>query len=1000
MSFKDGRIGVGKDPIFPLDISGSCRIDGDLILGGRFSDSQGNPIQLGSGSGATSTPDQTSSSLPSWEGGTISTQGLGVFKGKMTANSIYISGDNTLPASVTGADNTAVGYLALQYTNKGNNTAIGTCALQGKVSYQGIENSIGIGWNAGRYQGASQKNIWIGYQAGPQYNSATAGTGNNNICIGDRPGYSLTTGNQNILMGVQSGWVINTGYDNIMLGYQAGVNTTSGLRNVYIGMQAGYSNVAGQNSVCIGTAAGQWKTGASKMVAIGYEALNHADGGAQCVAIGAYAMKGATGNNYDCVAIGYECMQSITSGTHNVAVGRQAGADITSGTHNVFMGHQAGKDCTTGTGNVSIGAEGFGSHPSGTAVTGSQSVIIGRYAGRNISSGSDNTFIGYSCGIMVSTGTDNVAVGGNCLELNTCTGTVNSLLGRYAGYRISGGHGNVCMGYKSGYNITTGNNSVCVGRHAGYNQAGATGNVFMGYQCGYSNTTGYTNVFIGEHAGYSNTNGQHNTYIGAHAGRDGNNHYNVCMGTYAGRHNTGGSNTFIGVSAGKSGYGNDNVAIGMQARIKGTGSGNIMIGKDTGFGLTSGAGNTYVGTNSGKDCTSGAWNAFLGSASGQFNTTGGYNVCIGNNTNIYNKTGSYNIVIGSNAAHGNSTSVANKNYELYINSHNGYYGEDSFIYGYMKMDDSPFIRFNCGEVGMFDTAPTPSTFGSGNYGKLYVQGGHNGTEPTSSTEVKNGAIVIGCDSTASSWNTNRYGGFLVFTQPYYSGQPNDQIPGGWIACKKSYGNGNFGWGMAFGTTANNGTNYDEKMLLTQSGWLSIDGTYQSSDDRIKHNETTIENPLETLNQLKGKVYFKTHEMYEPNHNFNLDINGEPIDESGNLIDYTMESGFIAQSVLKIDKLKHLVTGGDEYVEETTIKEDLSGNPILDSTGNTIIDEVKTVLHKKRYILNYCGLIPWNTEGIKELYKENQDHNVKILDLYKENQELKARLAKIEAFLGI
>ena len=59
MSFKDGRIGVGKDPIFPLDISGSCRIDGDLILGGRFSDSQGNPIQLGSGSGATSTPDQT-----------------------------------------------------------------------------------------------------------------------------------------------------------------------------------------------------------------------------------------------------------------------------------------------------------------------------------------------------------------------------------------------------------------------------------------------------------------------------------------------------------------------------------------------------------------------------------------------------------------------------------------------------------------------------------------------------------------------------------------------------------------------------------------------------------------------------------------------------------------------------------------------------------------------------------------------------------------------------
>ena len=51
MSFKDGRIGVGKDPIFPLDISGSCRIDGDLILGGRLSDGGGNPITFGGGTG-------------------------------------------------------------------------------------------------------------------------------------------------------------------------------------------------------------------------------------------------------------------------------------------------------------------------------------------------------------------------------------------------------------------------------------------------------------------------------------------------------------------------------------------------------------------------------------------------------------------------------------------------------------------------------------------------------------------------------------------------------------------------------------------------------------------------------------------------------------------------------------------------------------------------------------------------------------------------------------
>ena len=311
-----------------------------------------------------------------------------------------------------------------------------------------------------------------------------------------------------------------------------------------------------------------------------------------------------------------------------------------------------------------------------------------------------------------------------------------------------------------------------------------------------------------------------------------------------------------------------------------------------------------------------------------------------------------------------------------------------------KQNDSEVFRVESNsEIGMYNTAPTPTTVGSGKYGKLYVQGGHNGTQPTSSDQAKGGALVIGCDSTAASWNTNRYGGFLVFTQPYWSGQSNDQIPGGWISCKKAQSNGSFGWGMAFGTTNAHGADYDEKMLLTQTGWLSIDGTYQSSDDRIKHNETIIENALETLNQLEGKVYFKTHKMYEPNHDFNLDISGEPIDESGNLIDYTMESGFIAQSVLKIDKLKHLVTGGDEYVEETTIKRDLSGNPILDNSGNTIIDEVKTVLHKKKHILNYCGLIPWNTEGIKELYKENLELKTKV-------STLESELAAIKQHLGI
>ena len=73
MSFKQGRIGIGRDPIFPLDVNGSARIDGDLILAGRFSDSAGNAIQLGGGSGVSSVPEQGRQDEPSWSNATLKT---------------------------------------------------------------------------------------------------------------------------------------------------------------------------------------------------------------------------------------------------------------------------------------------------------------------------------------------------------------------------------------------------------------------------------------------------------------------------------------------------------------------------------------------------------------------------------------------------------------------------------------------------------------------------------------------------------------------------------------------------------------------------------------------------------------------------------------------------------------------------------------------------------------------------------------------------------------
>ena len=198
MSFKDGRIGVGKDPIFPLDISGSCRIDGDLILGGRFSDSQGNPIQLGSGSGATSTPDQTSSSLPSWNGGTITTQGLGIFKGRLdtTKKLTLITGDSGWNTSTSGTNNTSCGYASGMSLQGGtNNSFFG--------SYAGVNVNTGgantcMGFESGKNITSAAYNTFIGSECGK---GSWPTTGDYNTCVGDRSGYSITSGTHNTIIG-------------------------------------------------------------------------------------------------------------------------------------------------------------------------------------------------------------------------------------------------------------------------------------------------------------------------------------------------------------------------------------------------------------------------------------------------------------------------------------------------------------------------------------------------------------------------------------------------------------------------------------------------------------------------------------------------------------------------------------------------------------------------------------------------------------------------------
>jgi hypothetical protein len=138
--------------------------------------------------------------------------------------------------------------------------------------------------------------------------------------------------------------------------------------------------------------------------------------------------------------------------------------------------------------------------------------------------------------------------------------------------------------------------------------------------------------------------------------------------------------------------------------------------------------------------------------------------------------------------------------------------------------------------------------------------------------------------------------------------------------------------MTFSTNQTNTSTLTERMRINSSGNVGIGvtnpGSYRlyvggniyasgtitpSSDDRVKHNEQPIIGALETLSKITPKKYIKTVEMYDANHDFELDADGNPIDSNGEPVEHRIEAGVIAQQVLTVDELAFAVSpeGVDE-----------------------------------------------------------------------------------------
>ena len=216
-------------------------------------------------------------------------------KDDLTDNRNTAIGSYALNSSITGVNNTAVGYEALKAATVCCNVAVGYQAMT--ANFNGSENS-GIGYQAMFSNISGYSNSGIGHQAM----------------------YSNTSG-----------------FYNSAVGHQALYSNDQGFANSALGLHALYSNSDGDHNS-----------------ALGYQALKFNDSGNNSTAMGSRALyKNDSGNGNS--AFGYHSLEENTTGKENTAVGKEALNKNTTGENNTAVGHDALYSNSTGKFNTAVG---------------------------------------------------------------------------------------------------------------------------------------------------------------------------------------------------------------------------------------------------------------------------------------------------------------------------------------------------------------------------------------------------------------------------------------------------------------------------------------------------------------------------------------------------------------------------------------------------------------------------------------------------------------------
>ena len=153
--------------------------------------------------------------------------------------------------------------------------------------------------------------------------------------------------------------------------------------------------------------------------------------------------------------------------------------------------------------------------------------------------------------------------------------------------------------------------------------------------------------------------------------------------------------------------------------------------------------------------------------------------------------------------------------------------------------------------------------------------------------------------------------------------------------------------------------YDVRMSRN----LTVNGNFSnSSDDRLKYRETAIDGALPVVRQLRPLNYDKAPIVID-------DATGAHTFSDPGAAACTPESGFVAQDILSITDLTHLVDGGD-----------------VSDNGVTL---------SKPYSLNYIGLLPWITKALQELDELVTTQQTTISSLQTTIASLQTRITALE-----